>query len=148
MSATVEANEKLVCAILAEQVAHLRDRMDASAAFDLLWRTTALLSWLSGLLTDINRQAVQPSPVLERERAEAITEIGEIRRQLDHLAFVEAQRQDFARQIADCVIVALERMSEAKMPEGAHFSSSDLAKLYVSDDQRQLHEEVLKRLQG
>ncbi|WP_026439258.1 hypothetical protein [Acidocella facilis] len=148
MSGMAEANEKLVCAILAEQVAHLRDKMDASDAFDLLWRTSALLSWLSGLLADINRQSPQASPVVERERNEAISEIAEIRRKLDHLAFVEAQRQDFAKQIADCVIVALERMSDAQMPPGTHFASADLAALYVSEDQRRLHEEVLQRLKG
>jgi hypothetical protein len=148
MSDAAEANERLVCAILAEQVANLRDRMNASEAFDLLWRTSALLSWLSGLLGDINRQVQHVSPLLERERSEAIAEIGTIRHQLDNLAFVQAQRQDFARQIADCVITALERMSNAQTPAGTRFASSDLAALYVSDDQRQLHEEVLKRLRG
>lgn len=148
MSGAAEANERLVCAILAEQVTNLRDRMDASEAFDLLWRTSALLSWLSGLLGDVNRQAHPANPLLERERNEAIAEIAAIRRQLDNLAFVQAQRQDFARQIADCVITALERMSEAQMPAGTRFASSDLAALYVSDDQRRLHEEVLKRLCG
>ncbi len=148
MSDAAEANEKLVCAILAEQMANLRDRMDASEAFDLLWRVSALLSWLAGLLGDINRQAQHASPLLERERNEAIAEITSIRRQLDDLAFVQAQRQDFTRQIADCVITSLERMSDAQMPAGTRFASSDLAALYVSDDQRRLHEDVLKRLRG
>ncbi len=70
--AAKEANENLVCAILAEQVAALRDRMDASANFDLLWRTTALLSWLSGLLSDFSNHSGHTNPVLDRERAEAI----------------------------------------------------------------------------
>lgn len=148
MSGITEENEKLVCAILAEQVANLRDRMDASEAFDLLWRTSALLSWLAGLLGDIDRQTRHANPVLERERNEAVAEITTIRHQLDNLAFVQAQRQDFTRQIADCVITALERMSDARMPAGTHFASSDLAALYVSDDQRQLHDDVLKRLRG
>jgi hypothetical protein len=146
MPAAKEANERLVCAILAEQVSTLRSRMDATAAFDLLWRTTALLSWLSGLLSDVSRQSVQSNPVLERERAEAITEVAEIRRELDELAFAQAQRQDFARQIADCVVTALERMALAEMPPGTSFSSNDLAELYVSDDQRKLHESVIRRL--
>jgi hypothetical protein len=148
MAAAREANERLVCAILAEQVATLRDRMDAGAAFDLLWRTTALLSWLSGLLSDHSRQGGHVNPVLERERAEAIAEVAEIRRELDDLAFAQAQRQDFARQIADCVVTALERMAVAEMPAGTHFSSGDLAQLYVSEDQRRLHEAVVKRLGG
>jgi hypothetical protein len=148
MNDSAEANENLVCAILAEQVANLRDRMDASEAFDLLWRTSALLSWLSGLLGDINRQAQQDNPLLDRERNEAIAEIAAIRHQLDNLAFVQAQRQDFARQIADCVVTALERMSNAQMPEGTRFASADLAALYVSDDERRLHRDVLKRIQG
>lgn len=141
-----EANERLVCAILAEQVSSIRDRMDASTTFDLLWRTTALLSWLSGLMNDLSHNSTNSNPVLERERTEAITEIGEIRRALDELAFFQAQRQDFARQLADCVVTALERMAVAEMPAGTSFSSSDLAALYVSDDQRKLHDEVIRRL--
>jgi hypothetical protein len=149
MGETVEANERIVCAILAEQVAALRERMDATSAFDLLWRTSALLSWLSGLLGDISAHSTystHANPVLERERAEAITEIAEIKRALDDLAFLQAQRQDFAKQIADCVVTALERMAVAEMPPGTSFSSADLAALYVSADQRKLHEDVLRRL--
>ncbi len=146
MSVTKEANEHLVCAILAEQVAALRDRMDASAAFDLLWRTTALLSWLSGLLAENQRHGGQSNPVFERERAEAIVQVAAIRTELDELAFVQAQRQDFARQIADCIVTALERMAVAEMPRGTSFSSGDLAALYVSEDQRKLHDSVLRRL--
>jgi hypothetical protein len=146
MADTTEANERLVCAILAEQVSTLRDRMDASTAFDLLWRTSALLSWLSGLLGDLSRHNANTTPVLERERAEAIAEVAEIRGELDKLAFFQAQRQDFARQIADCVVTALERMAVAEMPAGTSFSSGDLAALYVSDDQRKLHDAVVQRL--
>lgn len=149
MGNTAEANERIVCAILAEQVAALRERMDATTAFDLLWRTSALLSWLSGLLSDVSAHfahSTHANPVLERERAEAITEIAEIRRALDDLAFLQAQRQDFAKQIADCVVTALERMALAQMPVGTSFSSADLAALYVSDDQRKLHEDVIRRL--
>ena len=141
-----EANEQLVCAILAEQVSTLRDRMDASQAFDLLWRTSALLSWVSVLLGDLGRHSTHANPVLERERSEAVTEISEIRRALDELAFVQAQRQDFTKQIADCVVTALERMAVAQMPAGTHFSSADLAELYVSAEQRALHEAVVERL--
>ncbi|HYP63693.1 MAG TPA: hypothetical protein VEQ16_07380 [Acidocella sp.] len=151
MGETAEANERIVCAILAEQVAALRERMDATAAFDLLWRTSALLSWLSGLLSDASAHfshSPHANPVLERERTEAITEIAEIRRALDDLAFLQAQRQDFAKQIADCVVIALERMAVAEMPPGTSFSSSDLAALYVSDDQRKLHDSVVTRLRS
>ena len=143
-----ESNERLVCAILAEQVSNLRDRMDASEAFDLLWQTSALLSWLAGLLADITRDAPKSSLLLDKEISEAISKITTIRHKLDALAFFQAQRQDFARQIADCVITALERMSSARMPEGSRFASADLAALYVSDDQRRLHEDVLNRLQA
>lgn len=146
MNPLKETNERLVCAILAEQVSTLRDRMDASASFDLLWRTTALLSWLSGLLNDHASNGHHANPVLVRERAEAIAEIAEIRRALDELAFSQAQKQDFARQLADCVVTALERMAIAEMPAGSAFSSHDLADLYVSEDQRRLHADVVRRL--
>jgi hypothetical protein len=148
MAEVTEFNERLVCAILAEQVVALRDRMDAGATFDLLWRTTALLSWLSGLLSDLSRHTPTLNPILERERAEALTEISEIRHKLDELAFSQAQKQDFARQIADCVVTALERMAVAEMPAGTSFSSQDLAQLYISDDQRNLHNEIVTRLNG
>jgi len=134
------AHERLVCAILAEQVAGLRSRMDLMPAFDLLWRTTALLAWLSGLLAELTPPPAA-SPALERERSEAIAEIARLRQGLDELAFAQAQRHDFARQIADCVITSLTRLAG-----DARFSSGDLAALYVSDEQRQLHDNVIRRL--
>jgi hypothetical protein len=139
------ANDRIVCTLLAEQVSVMREKMDSMNAFDLLWRTTALLSWLSGLIADSARHAGPANPVLERERAEALAEVAEIRRSLDELAFFQAQRADFARQIADCVVTALERMAHGDAA-GARFSSGDLAALYVSEDQRKLHESVIKRL--
>ena len=103
--------------------------MDANAAFDLLWRTTALLSWLSGLLGDVSRHsAPTPSRCWNANARKRLTEIAEIRRGLDDLAFSQAQRQDFARQIADCVVTALERMAVAECG-GTSFSSGDLAAL-------------------
>ncbi|MDE8345532.1 MAG: hypothetical protein POH28_05060 [Acidocella sp.] len=146
MSATRDADERIVCAILAEQVAALRDRMDGGASFELLWRTTALLSWVSGLLNDLSKNSHNINPVLVRENIEAIAKIAEIRHGLDELAFSQAQKQDFARQIADCVVTALERMSVAEMQGHDEFSLDDLSKLYVSDDQRRLHESVLRRI--
>jgi hypothetical protein len=137
----VSAQERIVCAILAAQVASLGAKMDAMPAFDLLWRTTALLSWLSGLLTDMGQAQGVHNPVLERERAEATAEIAQIRHGLDELAFLQAQRHDFARQIAECVVAALNRMAG-----DGKFSSGDLAALYVSADQRKLHDDVIRRL--
>jgi len=141
-----EVNEGLVCAILAEQVAALREGMDATATFNLLWRTTSLLSWLSCLLSDLSGAGGKAGGELVRERDRALTEVAEVKRALDELAFAQAQRQDFARQIADCVVTALERMAVAEMPAGTRFSSGDLAELYVSEQQRRLHESVLRRL--
>ncbi len=145
MNVTKDADERLVCAILAEQVSTLRDRIDAGASFDLLWRTTALLSSLSGSLNELSCNSRDANPVLVRERAEAIAEIAEIRRGLDELAFTQAQKQDFAKQLADCVVTALERMASTERPAEAAFSSDDLFGLYVSDDQRRLHERVVRR---
>jgi hypothetical protein len=141
-----EPNEGLVCAILAEQVAALRAGMDGTATFDLLWRTTSLLSWLSCLVKDLQGLAGPAHAELARERDKALTEVAEVKAALDALAFAQAQRQDFARQIADCVVVALERMAVAEMPAGTRFSSGDLAELYVSEQQRALHDKVLQRL--
>ena len=147
MLAVKEANERLVCAILAEQVSALRDRMDTKAAFDLLWRTGALLSWLSGLLGEVYRVSTcRRARCSNASARKPSLKLPKFAAALDDLAFVQAQRQDFARQIADCVVTALERMAVAEMPEGTSFSSSDLAQLYVSEDQRKLHEAVIRRM--
>jgi hypothetical protein len=143
MSVTLQKDDRLVFAILAEQVSAMRERMDASTTFDLLWRTSTLLSWLSGLLGELARN--NHNPVLEKERSEAVAEIAGIRRSLDELFFFQAQRSDFARQVADCVVIALGRVASEKAPLKTHFSTHDLEGLYVSSEQRDIHNAVIKK---
>jgi hypothetical protein len=141
MPAALHDDDRVVFAILAEQVSAMRERMDASTTFDLLWRTSTLLSWLSGLLGELSRS--NSNPVLEKERIEAVAEIGQIRKSLDELFFFQAQRSDFARQVADCVVIALGRIAAETGPLNMRFSSHELENLYVSSEQRDIHHTVL-----
>jgi len=143
MSAALQNDDRVVFAILAEQVSAMRERMDASTTFDLLWRTSTLLSWLSGLLGELSRS--NSNPVLEKERIEAVAEIGQIRKSLDELFFFQAQRSDFARQVADCVVISLGRIAAEKAPLKTNFSTHDLEGLYVSSEQRDIHNAVVNK---
>lgn len=144
MKASVKDDDHLVCAVLSAQVAALRDRIDSGATVELLWRTTDLLSELSGLVLEVARDNHE-KPQLEARCATAVAAKIEVGQLLDGLAFVHAQNQDFARQIADCVVKALDRLAVSGGPAGARMSVYDLAALYVSDDQRKVHESVLRQ---
>ena len=66
-------------------------------------------------------------------------------RSLESLAFTQAQRNDFTCQTVDCVVTALERLAVADVPVGARLSPDDLAALYVSEDQRQVHDAATRQ---
>ena len=143
MRSTAETSERLVFAILAAQVAALRDRIDTSAGVDLLWRTTDVLAQLSGLVLELLRDRAAPDPELDAQCAAAVSAETEIRRSLDELAFLQAQHSDFARQVADGVVTALKCLAAADGPVGARLSPDDLAARYVSEDQRKVHDAVI-----
>jgi hypothetical protein len=147
MQATDESGERLVCAVLAAQVAALRDRIGSGVAVDLLWRTTDLLSQLSGLVAELLRRHPADA-VLGEQCATAIAAEVEVGASLEAFAFLQSQRDDFARQMADCVVTALERLAAVDGPASDRLSPHDLAALYVSDDQRDVHEVVFRRLAG
>jgi hypothetical protein len=142
MQATAEASERLVCSILAAQVAALRDRIDTGATVDLLWRTTDVLAVLSGLVLELRQSHPGADAGLDERCAAALAAEAEIRRSLDDQAFLEAQRHDFTRQLADCVVIALERLATAGTPVGARLTPNDLIALYVCEDQRIVHDAV------
>jgi hypothetical protein len=50
--------------------------------------------------------------------------------------------------MADCVETALERLAAADATVGGRLSSDDLAELYVSEDQRKVHDAVTRRFIG
>jgi hypothetical protein len=146
MHPTAEDGERLVCAILGAQVAAIRDRVDTAPTIDLLWRTADVLTRLSGLVTEMARRNPVADPELEGQCATALAAEAEISRALDSMAFLQAQTQDVARQMADCVVVALQRLAGGDVADGApRLLSCGLAELYVSEDQREVHDAVVRQ---
>jgi hypothetical protein len=145
MQANAESSERLVCAILAAQVAELRDSIESVGVTDLLWRTTDILSQLSGLLVGQANCAAGADGAFDAQCAAAVAAESEISRLLDSLAFTLAQRQDRDRQMAECIVTALERLAQVEVFAGARISPDDLAALYVTEDQRSVHDAVTRR---
>jgi hypothetical protein len=127
-------DSRLLCAIIAAQATALRERIAGSRMFEGLTRCADLLATLSSQLppgTDCDATAAQ------------------LGQELDHLAFYDAQQQDWARQTADLVARALKRLAMAEADPQQTLSLNRLLELYVSDDQRQLHAAVLaERMAG
>jgi hypothetical protein len=140
MQSNTEVGEHLVCAVLAAQVAELRSRIDSGATVELLWQTSDVLSRLSGLVLEFAKRCSDSDPNLNEECNAAVAAEAEISRSLESLAFAQAQRNDFTCQTVDCVVTALERLAVTDVPAGARLSPNDLAALYVSEDQRQVHD--------
>jgi hypothetical protein len=145
MQFNTEAGEHLVCAVLAAQVAELRGRIDTGTTVELLWQTSDVLSRLSGLVLEFAKRCGESDPNLNQECNAAIAAEAEISRSLESLAFEQAQRNDFTCQTVDCVVTALERLAVADVPVGKRLSPSDLAALYVSEDQRKVHDAVTRQ---
>jgi hypothetical protein len=145
-SASADASERLVCAVLAAQVAVIRDRFDNTEAFDILWQTADLLERLATLVEELGRRCPEPDANLDEQCASAITAQAEARAALDSLAFNQSQQRDIARQMADCVATALARLAaDQTQAAGRRLSPEDLAALYVCDMQREIHEIVASR---
>ena len=145
MQFDTEASENLVCAVLAAQVAELRGRIDTGAEVELLWRTSDVLSQLSSLVVELAKRCHDSDRELSAQCSTAVAAEVEISRSLESLAFEQAQRNDFTCQTVDCVVTALERLAVTNVPVGARLSASDLAALYVSEDQRQVHEAATRQ---
>ena len=143
MQSATEANDNVVCAVLAAQVAELRNRIDSCATVELLWRTSDVLSQLSGLVLELAKRG-HDSELNEQCKA-AVAAEGEISRMLENLAFEQAQRNDFTCQTVDCVVTALERLAVTDAAGGNRLSADDLAALYVSEEQRKVHDAVIRR---
>jgi hypothetical protein len=145
MQLNTEAGEHLVCAVLAAQVAELRGRIDTGTTVELLWQTSDVLSRLSGLVLEFAKRCRDSDPNLNQECNAAIAAEAEISRSLESLAFEQAQRNDFTCQTVDCVVTALERLAVTDVPVGTRLSPSDLAALYVSEDQRKVHDAATRQ---
>jgi hypothetical protein len=134
----VEPGERQVCAVLAAQVAVLRDRIHAGSAVEFLWHASDTLARLAGLVTEQSRRATARDEVLEAECATAMASVAHISGTLENLAFVQAQGHDYTRQMADCVVTALQRIAGP----GNRLTPADLVALYVCEDQHRVHGEV------
>jgi hypothetical protein len=149
MQQATDAGERLVCAVLAAQVEAIRDRVDTGATVDLLWRTADLLTRLSGLVVELSRRYPIPDPRLVDQCAAAVRDESELSQSLDAMVFLHAQGQDIARQMADCVVMALERLAAGESTHGAspavRLSPDDLAASYVCQDQREVHDAVTRQ---
>jgi hypothetical protein len=145
MPADAETSERLVCAVLAAQVAAIRDHVDADGTVDLLWRIADALARLSGLVVELAGRHPAADPGLDEQCAAAVAAETEVSRSLDALAFLHAQRHDLARQKADCVVTALERLATIDAPPGGRLSPHDLAAMYISDEQHDVHDAVTRQ---
>jgi len=145
MQFNTEASDHLVCAVLAAQVAELRGRIDTSATVELLWQTSDLLSRLSSLVLEFTKRCSDSDPSLNEKCNAAMAAEVEINRSLESLAFAQAQRNDFTCQTVDCVVTALERLAVTDAAVGCRLSPSDLVALYVSEEQRQVHEAATRQ---
>jgi hypothetical protein len=145
MPFNTEASEQMVCAVLAAQVAVLRERIDTGATVELLWRASDVLSQMSRLVLELAKRSGDSDADL-RERCDmTIAAEADVSRLLESLAFEQAQRNDFTCQTVDCVVTALERLAVPALPAGVRLSPGDLAALYVSEDQRQVHEAATRK---
>jgi len=142
MQFDAEAGDNLVCAVLAAQVAELRGRIDTGAAVELLWQTSDVLSQLSGLVVELAKRCHKSDGDLSAQCNTAVAAEIDIRRSLESLAFAQAQRNDFTCQTVDCVVTALGRLATS---DGARLSPDDLAALYVSEEQRQVHDAATRQ---
>jgi hypothetical protein len=141
MQTVADTEDRLVCAVLAAQVAGLRDHIEGHAAVELLWHATDVLSLLSGLVGELVAGHPAPDPALAARCATAVAAQMEVGRSLEALAMAQSQHDDIARQMAECVVSGLQSLAA----EDGRLSARDLAALYVGEDQRRIHERVVRQ---
>jgi hypothetical protein len=145
MQVTIDTDEHLVCAVLAAQVAVLRNRIDSGATVELLWQASDVLSQLSGLVLELLSRCPDTDAALHEQCQTLVAAKVVVDRSIDGLAFGLAQRNDFTCQTVDCIVTALGRLADTDAPIGARLSPDDLAALYVSVDQREVHDAVIRQ---
>jgi hypothetical protein len=137
-------NDKTVCVIIAALATALRDRIETSDTLDLVWRTVDILAKMASLGPELSRH--NPGADMERQCNAAIASMTSISQSLADMAFVQAQQQDFSRQMADCIALAVRRLA-APCPAGEKpFSPADLEKMYVCEEQREIHRKAIESL--
>nr|WP_321984559.1 hypothetical protein [uncultured Lichenicoccus sp.] len=146
MQGSTEASERLVCAVLAAQVAAMRDRSDIEALLDLVWRAIETLATLSHLVTSLAARVPGLGDSLLDQSSTGVADAAAMRASLEALAFLETQRHDFGRQVADCVVRALESLAASDPPPGGRLTPRALCDLYVCEEQRRVHDSAIGRL--
>ena len=144
MQVATESGERLICAILAAQMTALRDRMDSGVPEKLLWGTVDAIGLLSTLVKELAARTAASDTELTARCEAALSTASEISRSLEDQAFHQAQTHDLTCQIASSVTTALSRLSDAQGSPGPGFTQSDLTALYVTEDQRRVHETTVE----
>ena len=152
MQITADAEDRLVCAVLAAQVAALRDHIEGNSAVEMLWHATDVLSLLSGLVSELVGNATggdaardpRLDPGLVGRCATAVAAQVEVSRSVETLALFQAQHHDLGRQMADCVVTGLQSLAA----EAGGLSARDLSALYVCEDQRRIHDSVARQFRA
>jgi hypothetical protein len=148
MQIVADAEDRLVCAVLAAQVVALRDHIEGNTGIELLWHATDVLSLLSGLVGELVGNAalghLALDPAVAARCTAAVAAHAEVGGSLESMAMFQAQHHDLARQMADCVVSGLQSLAA----EDGGLSARELSALYVSEDQRRIHERVARQFRA
>ena len=131
-----------VFALLAAQVALVRDRIesDASSHVGLLCQAADTVAQFAALLDRLARHAGALPTELEAARVAAAAADAKLTQALDELAFMQAQRTDLSRQMADGVVRALRGLDAG----GASLSPEQIAAFFVSQEQHTVHAAAMR----
>jgi hypothetical protein len=138
--------ERAICAVLAAHASALRDGVEDAGALEVLWRTADALGDLHRLLAEAASRAAAEDTAFAQRCTQVLEAGSAVGRALEDLTFRQAQQQDLARQMADCMATALQRLAAGDAREAARLSLPELAAMYVSDTQRAVHAAAMQSL--
>ena len=127
----------MIFTLLAAQAASLRDRIMAvtTVQADLLTQAADTIAHQAALVAELGGQGGG----LPDDLAHVCTTAGKLGEALDDLAFMQAQRADLARQMAEAIVQVLELLGV----HGTRMSPDQIAAFYVCQDQQDVHDLVL-----
>jgi hypothetical protein len=131
------APQPTVFALLAAQVAAVRDRIESDAAthVELLSKAADTVTQLVTLLDRLARHAGRLPAELAASCALAEAADMALGRALDEGGFKQAQNMDLSRQMADGVVRALHKLDAG----GGMLSPEQIAAFFVSAEQHAVH---------
>ncbi|WP_297444173.1 hypothetical protein [Acidocella sp.] len=116
---------------------------DGAAAFDILWRTSSLVAKLAAIVADMAETPVEvPRPGNAPPGAQ-LAEIEALRRDVDQICMLHAQRHDYFLQIKSGLEKMLRLLIMTDGDRAASMKVDDLMDLYVSEEQRVAHARAL-----